>query len=40
MIPIEKVKDLISKHKTIEQELSSGDLDKKNLQINQKNTPI
>ena len=29
MIPIEKVKDLISKHKTIEQELSSGDLDKK-----------
>jgi len=31
MIPIEKVKDLISKHKTIEQELSSGELDKKNF---------
>ena len=29
MIPIDKVKDLISKHKTIEQELSSGNLDKK-----------
>ena len=31
MIPIDKVKDLISKHKTIEQELSSGNLDKKNF---------
>ena len=31
MIPIEKVKDLISKHKNIEQELSSGELDKKNF---------
>ena len=30
MIPIEKVKNLISKHKMIEQELSSGSLDKKN----------
>ena len=29
MIPIEKVKNLISKHKMIEQELSSGSLDKK-----------
>ena len=29
MIPIEKVKNLISKHKMIEQELSSGNLDKK-----------
>ena len=29
MIPIEKVKYLISKHKMIEQELSSGNLDKK-----------
>ena len=31
MIPIEKVKNLISKHKMIEQELSSGSLDKKNF---------
>ena len=29
MIPIEKVKNIISKHKMIEQELSSGNLDKK-----------
>ena len=29
MIPIQKVKNLISKHKMIEQELSSGNLDKK-----------
>ena len=31
MIPIEKVKNLISKHKMIELELSSGSLDKKNF---------
>ena len=31
MIPIDKVKNLISKHKMIEQELSSGSLDKKNF---------
>ena len=29
MIPIEKVKDLISKHEKLEKELSSGDVDKK-----------
>ena len=29
MIPINKVRDLISKHKTLEKELSSGEVEKK-----------
>ena len=29
MIPISKVRDLISKHKSLEKELSSGEIDKK-----------
>ena len=29
MIPINKVRDLISKHKSLENELSSGEIDKK-----------
>mgnify|MGYP001145258173 FL=1 len=31
MIPINKIKDLISKHELIEKELSSGEVDKKNF---------
>ncbi len=31
MIPISKVRDLISKHKLLEKELSSGEIDKKNF---------
>ena len=30
MIPIQKVKDIISKHNRLEKELSSGELEKKN----------
>ena len=40
MIPINKVRDLISKHALLEKELSAGEIDKKNLQINQKNILI
>ena len=40
MIPINKVKDLISKHELIEKELSSGEVGKKNLLKNQKNIQI
>ena len=31
MIPLEKVRDLISKHENLEKELSSGSIDKKNF---------
>ena len=31
MIPLNKVKDLISKHVSLEAELSSGKIDKKNF---------
>ena len=31
MIPIEKVRDLISRHQALEKELSSGSIDKKNF---------
>ena len=31
MIPIEKVKQLTSKHQSLEKELSSGDIDKKDF---------
>ena len=40
MIPLNKVKDLISKHISLEKELSSIDIDKKSLQKNLKNIPI
>ena len=31
MIPINKVRELISKHKVLEKELSSGEVDKKKI---------
>ena len=31
MIPIDKVRDIISKHKLLEKELSSNEIDKKNF---------
>ena len=40
MIPIKKVEELISKHKNLEIELSSGNVDKNYLQQNQKNMLI
>ena len=40
MIPINKVKDLINKHISLEKDLSSIDVDKKNLQKNLKNILI
>ena len=33
MIPFDKVREIISKHKLLEEELSSDKIDKKNLQI-------
>ena len=39
MIPIEKVQDIIAKHDNLEKELSSGKIDPKFLQKNQKNIP-
>ena len=40
MIPVDKVREIISKHKILEKELSSDKVDKKNLQKFQKNIPI
>ena len=40
MIPIDKVREIISKHELIERELSSDKIDKKILQKNQKNTQL
>ena len=40
MIPINKVKELISKHALLEKELSTGEVDKKNLLKNRKNIQI
>ena len=37
MIPIKTVEELITKHSTLEKELSSGDLDKKLFAENRKN---
>ena len=37
MIPIDKVKEIIKKHETLEKELSSGVIEKKFLHLNQKN---
>ena len=38
MIPKEKVEAIVSKHNSIEKELSSGNIDPKNMQKNQKST--
>ena len=38
MIPTEKVEAIVSKHNSIEKELSSGNIDPKNLLISLKNT--
>ena len=41
MIPLQKVKDIISKHNDLEKELSSGKIEpKKCLRKNQRNTLI
>ena len=40
MIPIDKVKKIIEKHISLEQELSTGKVDPKLLLKNQKNTLI
>ena len=40
MIPLDKVRDLISKHEILEKELSSDKIDKKNLQKNPRNIQI
>ena len=37
MIPLEKVKDILDKHAKLEVDLSSADVDKKNLLKCQKN---
>ena len=37
MIPIEKVREIIEKHKILEKELSSGSIEKNYLRLNQKN---
>jgi hypothetical protein len=37
MVPIEKVKDIITQHDTLEKELSSGSIDLNYLQKNLKN---
>ena len=39
MLPSSKVQNLIAKHAQIEKELSSGEIEKKNLQRNPKNIP-
>ena len=40
MLPLDKVRDLISKHNSLEKDLSSGSVDKKNMQKNLRNIPI
>ena len=40
MIPVDKVREIISKHKLLEKELSSDKVDKKNLLKFQKNILI
>ena len=37
MIPVEKVREIIKKHETLEKELSSGVIEKNYLHLNQKN---
>ena len=38
MIPQKTIEELINKHLNLEKDLSSGEIDKKNLLKNQKNT--
>ena len=40
MLPLDKVRDLISKHNLLEKDLSSGKIEKKNFAENQKNIQI
>ena len=40
MIPIEKVKLIVNTYKTLEKELASGDIDKKTLLKNLRNTQV
>ena len=40
MIPIQKVRDIISKHDTLEKELSSGKIESKSFAKNQENILI
>ena len=41
MIPEKTIKDLLKKHTTLEKDLSTGDIDKKNwLVISGKNDPL
>ena len=40
MIPQKTIEELINKHSILEKDLSSGNIDKKNLQKNQKNILI
>jgi len=40
MIPKEKVEAIVSKHNSIEKELSSGNVDPKSFAESQKNMPI
>ena len=40
MIPLKTIQDLINKHSSLEKDLSSGKIDKKLLQKNQKNIQI
>ena len=40
MIPLDKVKDIITKHDVLEKELSSGSIDKKNTLKNQEHSNL
>ena len=40
MVPIDKVKDIINKHNSLEKELSAGNIDPKLFAKNQKNIQI
>ena len=40
MIPVDKVREIISRHKLLEKELSSNEIDKKNSQKSQKSILI
>jgi len=40
MVPIKTIQDLISKHSSLEQELSSGQIEKKNMPKSQKSIQI
>ena len=40
MIPEKTIQEIIDKHSLLEKDLASGEIDKKNLQKNQKNIQI